>query len=285
MNPAETPQTPAAAPGAPAAPEPVTGADLLAALPPVNERALSAVPGAAPAANPPAAAAPGVDQERDASGRVFDPRVFRTDKATGKPYRNAAGNFMPRGGRKPKLAGEQMKFRSDVMNPKATGSTVPAVFPGQTPAAPAQAPSANPGPVPATPAPAAVDIKALELTAESYLRVGYAAANATLKAETEWNPDDQEEHAGMRAALVAYQASNQGKPLSPGVALLVTIAGYIGKRITRSKTAKTLAEWWAALSSKTPRKSDQAAAPGQTPAAPTPAPSSAQRPQISITPL
>ncbi len=232
------PAVPAPAPAAPASTLPpletVGAADLRPELPTVNERAVAAASGAAaPAA--PAASVP----KPTGTARTFDPKIYRTNP-DGSPFLGRNGQWMPRGGRRPKSAAPAAS------SPAATGSTVPANLP--KPFAPAPAPAAGtgnpappvaPGAAPAAPAP--LDRASAELAAEAWLRGGYSAADVLLGAKGEFQPDDAAEHDAMRAAYVAHLMASKAAPPSPFWAWVMACTAYVAKRAFRPNTARTLA--------------------------------------------
>lgn len=260
-------------PAGPPALETVSGSDLageLLKLPPSPASA----PDLAATATQSASAAPS-DVPVDSLGRRFDPVRFRTVKETGKPFLNFSGQFMPKGGR-PK--GGQTRFPKSVMQPpppEPAGAPAPArqtfVPPPPTAQPVTDQGAAASGPSqPAPAAPGAAEI--IELTAEGYLRAGYAVADTLLDARGEWQPDNDSEHAALRASAVAYLKTNQGEPLSPGAAFLVSAGVYCFKRISRSRTASALRFIWAKMSGKPtaqpPANPPPKTAPAATAAAP-----------------
>lgn len=267
--------THAAAPSGAAVPPavtPISAVELVSPLPEVNPQ-VARVEGAAAApgaASPGTAAAPAVDK----AGRTFDAKTYRTNK-DGTPFVSKRGLFMPRGGRKPGLAGEQMKIR-EVVRPVSVLPSDPAAAPGAMPGAvPAPAPGAQPGAVPPPPAAAPkITPEVAEQNAEALLRIAYSLGDSLVGAAppppppgekaggSEWSPDDDAEHAAMRATLAAYLQTRNSAPVSPGLALLIQGACYVWKRLARSKTAAWVAKWNARLFGRKTNAPAAGAAPG-----------------------
>ena len=253
MNSADT--TAAPAPDGLPPLEKVTNAELQGTFPEISPNILKT---AAPAL---VAAAPDVRNENaDALGRIFDASKFKPEKDTLGRWKNLRGG-RPKGGQMlfPKYSARWVKT---VEMPKKTPiSSVPASFPIEprlTPEPAAPAPQTPP-----TPQPAALSADHLELTAEAYLRAGYAVADTTLDAAGEWQPDDAEEHKALKASAVAYLRTNSGEPLPPGVAFAISLAVYSFKRISRTRTAAALRFLWSKISGRPAER--PAARPPQAP--------------------
>lgn len=241
MNPETAPASvppPAPAAGAVLPPlETVTGADLASTLPPVNPRAVAAAGGVAPKPSAPAPAAP-AEIVRDTKGTVFNPQVHRIDKATGKPWTHPkTGRFMPRGGRKPGLAGEQMKLP---VAPKETGSTIPVeIMPDSAPPLSSPSPGDSGGSMATEPPPAPVSLEELEVGADNILKGVYFAGDKLLASKGEF-PADAEEHGHLKGAMVGYFKASGKRPLSPFWAFVLTALVFLASRLQKPRIAKRL---------------------------------------------
>lgn len=219
---------------------------------------------------------PAAGAVRDSLGREFDPKRFRTDKASGQPFKNSAGHFMPKGGR-PK-GQTKSGFSREPVSIKT--ETPPAAEPARktflppppaaTPAAPGETPQTAPNAT-GTPPPMRIPTDQVELQAEGYLRAGYLVADSVLDGKGEWQPDDKAEHESMKGAAVAYLQTNQGEPMPPGLAFAISVGVYAFKRVTRSNTAKTLRYFWGKITGHKAPAQVQPSEPARTaPAAPQP---------------
>ncbi len=273
------------APITPPAPAPTTaptatvkGADLNSDLPPVNENAIRAASLDAAAETPAPARTADLspdqrartstppDLGRDILNRPFDSAKFRPEKDRTGRWKNLHG------GRKPGL----------ITAPKntATGSTVPATFPGAAPKPPAPpAGPASPGAAPAAPA---TDYDA---TAEAYLVAFYVATDSALDAKGEWYPDDAAEHAPLKTTLAAYLRSRNAAPVAPIYAFAASAIGYVWRRLRRVNTGKalvryapTLAAWLGFKVEKPADTTPTAGTPAKPGAAPVEAPSTPPAP-------
>jgi hypothetical protein len=223
--------------------ETVSGRDLLSPLPEVNERAVAAASASAPASPAPAVAAG--EPIKDTSGVVFRPGFHRV-KADGSPFTGKRGQFMPRGGRKKGLAGEQGKLPFKAEAPAQTGSTVPEKFPG---CEPTKAPDPAAPAVPATPVITPEVMAASDAAVESSLRTFYFVADSTFGGKGEWQPDDKEEHEGLKAAAIAWMRAGNIKPPPAWVTFLFSVFAYGFSRMGRANTARRLVGWFPWLGS------------------------------------
>lgn len=198
---------------------------------------------------------PSFAQVKDSLGRAFDAVRFRLKD--GKPYTNARGHFMPRGGRKPK-----------VKPMESSTSPVPAADPA--PVAPAPSPAA-PSPAPA-PAAAFVDVAAalktfpVEDTEGSESRaptaetlsdelkhvgenptaetiIGLIQTGLILVGEEEGMLSPAEKDLIRRPLIRVLAKYNVGKDVMPAEAdLAIAVLGVIAFRLQKPKTAKFAAK-------------------------------------------
>lgn len=183
----------------------------------------------------------------DKGGKAFRPGFHRANP-DGSPFRGKHGQFMPRGGRKPKTA-------LAVSKP----STAPVATPESKPAAVAEPAAAavpevkpdfsdvarivgsGPGAVPSGETESArvevVGGVTHEASVETCLRGAYSLADAVLGGRGEWQPDDQPEHAALKDVTVAWMKANGWPPLPPFLGVVFGFFGYVWKRVQRPKTA------------------------------------------------
>lgn len=247
---------------------------------------------AAPAPTAPGAAVP----------PGFDPAKHKTNP-DGTPFLNRMGRLMPIGGRKPKaVTPAPVSAPPTAELPFVADSTAPE----RPPEAATPKPEAAPLPPPdfsdvakivkeAAPVDSAAKATPLEVvegisheaSAEGVLRASYTVADAILSGHGEWHPEDQAEHNGLKASLVAWTKSRGGKPLPPFWSFVFACIAFVGKRLRAPKTAKRLVKMWPDLAPLlgvepekpvTPEPKKPAPAPVQTATAPAPAPTGKPQP-------
>lgn len=210
--------------------------------------AVSAVPGVerSPVA---ASAESGADVPRDIGGHAFR-KGFHRENADGTPYKNARGNFMPRGGRH-----------------KGVPNSPPTIAQGEMPwseaektAAAASAPVAEEKKTGTPPPPAAAGVHAENATgtkdaAEVGCRLIYLATGYFVDAPEECQPHPTE-HENMRESLASVFRSLGWNP-SPRWAFVLMLLGYWARVFAKPKVAENIKkkrEQWASDTAKPAEK-------------------------------
>jgi hypothetical protein len=194
----------------------------------------------------------------DKFGRQFRPDIHRIN-ADGTPFVGRFGQFMPRGGRKPKPRPETAESQP---NHAPQPSPAANVDQPEAPAAPEPTPTHEPvadfSDVQAVlnqPAGEPAKLANLELmadlsheaSAEAWLRGSYAVADGVFSSRGEWQPVDNSEHEGLKKTLVAWQKARNWAPLPPGGAFVMACVAFVWRRVREPNTAKTLVKWFPGL--------------------------------------
>lgn len=215
-------------------------ADLLAVAPKATGGPETAQPPAP--VQPVAETAPAGEPIRDRLGRDFDAKRFRTGK-DGKPFLNARGEFMPRGGKK---AG------STASNAKVTASEPPPIS-GPVPTGSAwseaeKAAASQPLPPPAgegEPAGKTVEpevVGSADDSAEVACRAIYTTLGFLTDAPEEATPTPAE-HKNMQSMTAAYFRS-RGWIFAGGVAVCIALLAYLLRLANKPKTREKVRGWF-----------------------------------------
>jgi hypothetical protein len=215
----------------------IVTAELVAAAP----KATGSVPETAhpPAPVQPASGtAPAVEPVRDRLGRVFDSKRFRTNP-DGTPFKNAKGDFMPRGGR---------KGGSTAPTAKTTAKEPPPVNPSGPAwsdadrAAATKPPTAEGQGESATKTVEPEVVGSADDSAEVACRALYNVLGFATDAPEEAMPTPAE-HKNMQSMTAAYFRS-RGWVFAGGVAVCIALLAYLLRTANRPKTRARVRGWF-----------------------------------------
>lgn len=162
--------------------------------------------------------------EVDRNGRPFDAKKFH-------PRKDSLGRWVNKNG------GRRRTFAAQIARARAL--TSPTAEPPKSFVAP-DATTAPAAPAAPAAAPATPGHDRFDLAADLYARSFYSVADSVFAGSGEWLPDDDAEHAALRASLAAYLRHKGTDDLPPGWALTLAAGTYSAKRLQRPKTSTRL---------------------------------------------
>jgi hypothetical protein len=183
---------------------------------------------------------------RDSLGRLFDPVRFRAN-ADGRPFLNAQGRFMPRGGRKPRNGGTAPET-APAQPPAETAWTPEERAAAKTAQPPSGAESGNGETAPETakPPPEVVTPSGTRrAAARAGTRLLYTGAGIVTGNPEEAVPPEKEDKELQETAAYVLEAS--GWNPSPLVAVGIMLLTYGVFVASRPKNQEALSARWRAL--------------------------------------